>query len=149
MLKQEISSAAETFAMRIPVRFADCDPAGIVFYPRYFEMFNSVVEDWCAAGLGLSFRQLHVERRLGFPTVHIETDFVAPSMLGDVLRAELAVQEMGRTSVTLTIMLSSLEGEIRVCGRLILALIDLESKRAVPIPERMRARMASFLSVRQ
>ena len=26
------------------VRFAHCDPAGIVFYPRYFEMLNELVE---------------------------------------------------------------------------------------------------------
>ncbi|HEY1393321.1 MAG TPA: acyl-CoA thioesterase, partial [Methylibium sp.] len=28
------------------IRFSDCDPAGIVFYPQYFVMFNGLVEDW-------------------------------------------------------------------------------------------------------
>ena len=28
------------------VQFAHCDPAGIVFYARYFEIINEVVEDW-------------------------------------------------------------------------------------------------------
>ena len=34
------------FQTQIEVRFADCDPAGIVFYPRYFEMFNGLVDVW-------------------------------------------------------------------------------------------------------
>ena len=33
------------------VRFAHCDPAGIGFYPRYFDLFNSAVEDWFQTGL--------------------------------------------------------------------------------------------------
>ena len=31
-----------------PIEFNHCDPAGIVFYPRYFEMTNSVVENFFA-----------------------------------------------------------------------------------------------------
>ena len=27
------------------VRFQHCDPAGIVFYPRYFEMLNTTIEE--------------------------------------------------------------------------------------------------------
>jgi 4-hydroxybenzoyl-CoA thioesterase len=74
-------AAVSPFVAEIPVRFAHCDTAGIVFYPRYFEMFSGVVEDWCADGLGVSFRELHLEQGLGLPTVHIETDFAAPSQL--------------------------------------------------------------------
>ena len=38
----------------LPIRFRHCDAAGIVFYPRYFEMMNDLVEDWFAElGMGL------------------------------------------------------------------------------------------------
>ena len=37
------------FATEILVRFQHCDPAGIVFYPRYFEMISQSVEEWFAA----------------------------------------------------------------------------------------------------
>ena len=39
------------FTVDIPVRFQHTDPAGIVFYPRYFEMINQVIEDWFAEKL--------------------------------------------------------------------------------------------------
>ncbi len=34
------------------IRFHHCDPAGIVFYPRYFVLFHELYEDWFAEGLG-------------------------------------------------------------------------------------------------
>jgi 4-hydroxybenzoyl-CoA thioesterase len=139
----------ETFVAEIPVRFAHCDPAGIVFYPRYFEMFNALVEDWCADGLGISFRELHLERGLGVPTVHIETDFTAPSGLGEVLRAELSVLKLGRASITVSIRMRGPQGDQRVKAELVLVMMDLQRRRAVPIPEQLRRRIAAFCAIQE
>lgn len=133
------------FARDVTVRFGDCDPAGIVFYPRYFEMINNLVEDWCAQALGMSFREMHLERDLGLPTVHVETSFVAPSELGEVLRAELRVLKIGGASITLQVRLAGPAGEDRVRASLVLALMNLKERRAVPIPESLRARIAAFM----
>jgi 4-hydroxybenzoyl-CoA thioesterase len=141
--------ASGIFVAEIPVRFAHCDPAGIVFYPRYFEMFNSVVEDWCAEGLGVGFRELHLGQGLGLPTAHIETDFSAPSQLGDVLRAELSVQKLGGASITLSIRLLGPEGGQRVKSELVLVMMDLQRQRAVPIPDTLRERMRAFCTTDQ
>jgi 4-hydroxybenzoyl-CoA thioesterase len=135
---------ASPFVAEILVRFAHCDTAGIVFYPRYFEMFNGVVEDWCADGLGVAFRELHLEQGLGLPAVHIETDFAAPSQLGDLLRAELTVQKLGGAAITVSIRLLGPQGEERVTSELVLVMMDLKRRRAVPIPEKLRERIATF-----
>ena len=37
------------------IRFHHCDPAGIIFYPQYFVLFNELIEDWFTRGLGISF----------------------------------------------------------------------------------------------
>src|SRR5260370_493059 len=37
---------ASAFVSQVQVLFRHCDPAGIVFYPRYFEMVNDLVEEW-------------------------------------------------------------------------------------------------------
>jgi 4-hydroxybenzoyl-CoA thioesterase len=132
------------FAREVLVRFGDCDPAGIVFYPRYFEMFNNLVEDWCAHGLGTSFRELHQERGLGLPTVGIQTDFVAPSRLGDVLHAELQVEKLGGASLTVAIRLMGEDYAVRVRASLVLVLMELNTMRATRIPDAMRARIAQF-----
>ena len=74
------------------IRFSDCDPAGIVFYPQYFVMFNGLVEDWVNEGLGLSYHGLVAERRVGLPTVHLDADFKAVSPLGDLVALQLQAQ---------------------------------------------------------
>lgn len=134
----------QVFARAVPVRFGDCDPAGIVFYPRYFEMFNNLVEDWCAAGLGIPFRELILERGMGLPTVSVQTDFVAPSTLGEELRAELSVAKIGRSSITVAIRLLGPGGAERVRATLVLVLMDRKQGGAMPIPDAMRARIARF-----
>ncbi|MDB5729629.1 MAG: hypothetical protein JWQ00_2834 [Noviherbaspirillum sp.] len=148
MSAASITGSGAPFATAFKVRFADCDLAGIVFYPRYIEMFNAVVEDWSADGLGVPFRALHLEHGLGFPTVHLETDFRMPSELGDMLRAELAVEKIGGASFTIAIRLLGPGNEERVRAKLVLATMDLKTRRAVQIPEPLRGRIAAFLTPR-
>lgn len=138
------AQAGKTFCTSVTVRFGDCDPAGIVFYPRYFEMFNNLVEDWCANGLGLSFRELVMEREHGLPAVSIQTDFVATSRLGDVLTAELTVLKLGNSSITTSIRLLGTGGDERVRARLVVVWMDLKKACAMRIPNPMRARIAAF-----
>ena len=134
------------FCTSIPVRFGDCDPAGIVFYPRYFEMFNSIVEDWCDQGLGMSFREMHLKHGIGVPTVHIETDFIAPSELGDLLQAQLTVEKIGGASMRVAIRLFGPDGVIRVRAAVVLVTMKLRERQAIPLPDDMRKRAAAFLT---
>ncbi len=85
------------------VLFQHCDPAGIVFYPRYFEMINAVVESWFENSLKVSFADLHFEKNLAIPTVSINTEFLAPSRLGDMLSLTLEVVTLGGSSLNLKI----------------------------------------------
>ena len=61
-------SALASFTRERLIRFSDCDPAGIVFYPQYFVMFNGLVEDWVDEGLGVGYKALVIDRRIGLPT---------------------------------------------------------------------------------
>lgn len=124
------------------VRFAHCDAAGIVFYPRYFEMLVAVVEDWFAERLGADFSDLHLTRRLGVPTVRLETDFVAPSRLGDILTAELSVARLGTSSCTLDVQFTC-EEELRLKVRAVLVAIDLDSSKSLPWPEEIKQAIAA------
>ena len=72
----------------IDIRFTHCDPAGIVFYPRYFELINGVVEDCCAQGLGMSFHEMQRGERHRFAhRAYQETDFVKLACLATDSRA--------------------------------------------------------------
>lgn len=127
-----------SFVLQLPVRFAHVDAAGIVFYPRYFEMLNAAVEEWFAARTGVSFADLHITRRHGVPTVTLESRFVAPSRLGDVLDVEIAVKKLGRSSCDLEYRITS-GGADRVIASAVLVYIDLDTGQAEPWPDDLRA----------
>jgi 4-hydroxybenzoyl-CoA thioesterase len=91
------------YAIEQKVLFQHCDPAGIVFYPRYFEMINAVVESWFENALKVSFADLHFDRNLAIPTVNIKTEFLSPSRLGDMLDLTLEVVKIGGSSLNLKI----------------------------------------------
>ncbi len=126
------------------ISFADCDPAGIVFHPRYLEMINAVIEDWFDNGLGKSFADMHMKERKGVPTVQISTAFPAPGRIGDELVFKLQVTRLGNASIGLAID-GSRDGELLVKSQLTLVYMDLESARSEPLPDDLRAAISEYL----
>lgn len=124
------------------VLFKHCDPAGIVFYPRYFEMINDAVEDWFAGPLDSPWEVFHTTN--GCPTVEINVKFVAVSRHGDMLDLQLQVTRLGNTSVSLTVD-GYCGDELRFAGRLTLVCIDRDTKPD-PWDAELRARMKKFVS---
>lgn len=131
-----------SFHYQIKVHFADVDPAGIMFYPRIFEMVNETVEEWFAA-MGKPFSKLHLEDGAGVPLASISADFLKPSHLGEVLDFRLAVEKVGGSSVQLGIKASG-EGEERFRVTATLAHIDLKSKKATPWPDELKSELSKW-----
>jgi 4-hydroxybenzoyl-CoA thioesterase len=122
------------------VRFQHCDPAGIVFFPRYFEMVNATVEEWFATRLGLPFHEMHGPARGGVPTASISAVFTAPSRLGDLLDWALAPVRLGRSSCELELS-ATCDGKPRARFSQTLVWIDMDSGRPRSWPEALRARI--------
>jgi 4-hydroxybenzoyl-CoA thioesterase len=134
---------AHKFKHTIKVLFQHCDPAGIVFYPRYFEMVNQTVEEWHEVGLNYSFSQMHLDAGYGVPTVSIGAEFNAPSRMGDILDWQLEVVKLGRTSAHLRIE-ARCQDILRMTATPVLVFVDMASKRPVPWPDTMREKMRRF-----
>lgn len=126
----------------IRVEFNHCDPAGIVFYPRYFEMTNSVCENFFREVVGYSYHAM-MDDGIGVPTARVETDFRAPSRLGDVLDWDLGVARLGGSSATFRLR-ARCGGEERLEARITLVWLSPEGRPA-RWPERIRAALAAHL----
>jgi 4-hydroxybenzoyl-CoA thioesterase len=125
------------------IRFSDCDPAGIVFYPQYFVMFNGLVEDWFNEGLGLGYQRTVIERRIGLPTVHLEADFKAMSAMGDRVFLSLDVERIGGCSFTLQLRCVGRDDGIqRMKMRQVIVTTSLDTRRAIEIPADLRQAIA-------
>ena len=83
---------------RVEIQFGDCDPAGIVYYPRYFVMFdNATVALFAAAGLPKHEMVLTYDI-VGIPMVDTRSRFIIPSRWGETIRIESRVAQWKRSS---------------------------------------------------
>ncbi|WP_423455812.1 acyl-CoA thioesterase [Ottowia sp. VDI28] len=140
-------SSQGAFSRERLIRFSDCDPAGIVFYPQYFVMFNGLVEDWVDDGLSVGFHKLIMDRRIGLPTVRLEADFRAVSRMGDKVLLQLRVERLGTRSITLdSRCVAAADGEVRMQMRQVLVTTSLQSHQAVEVPADIRDAIARLHS---
>ncbi|MBT0963828.1 acyl-CoA thioesterase [Denitromonas iodatirespirans] len=126
------------------VRFHQCDPAGIVFYPQYLVLCNETVEDWFAQAHGVDFFDLHAKLQRGVPMRHLEAEFLAPTVHGETLEFSLVVEKVGGTSIKIRI--EAWHGEqLRFCAHQTLVWADVSGPRAVPIDAEWRERFTRYL----
>ncbi len=125
------------------IRFSDCDPAGIVFFPQYFVMFNGLIEDWVTEGLGVSYAELIGPRRVGLPTVALQSAFRAISRHGDTVALSLQLERFGSCSIDLALQCRAGD-EQRVSIRQTLVTTSLDTHRAIPLPDDLRAALRRF-----
>ena len=125
----------------IQIEFNHCDPAGIVFYPRYFEMVNSVIENFFADVVGRSFAAMLNGAENGVPTVAIETVFRRPSRLGDKVLFSLKIEKVGGSSLRVLIEGRGPDG-LRL--RVGMTLAWISRMKAAPWPDEMRAALESY-----
>ena len=122
------------------IRFSDCDPAGIVFYPQYFIMFNGLVEDWFNEGLGVSYQELVIGRRIGLPAVHLEADFRAISAMGEQVVLSLDVERMGGRSLTVQVRCTGRDDHVlRMHAQIVMVTTLLDKRHSIDIPPDVRA----------
>lgn len=84
----------------IYIEFGDCDPGGIVYFPRYFEYFDSCTNRLfeCA---GLHKPEMTKTYGIaGIPMVEAHAQFFLSSAYGETVVVETCIKEWGRTSFT-------------------------------------------------
>lgn len=123
-----------------PVRFGQVDAAGIMFYPRFFERFHAVFEDMFTELLGVPYMALLTERRIGFPTVSIETTFDRPFRFGDPMRLVIDVLDVGRTSIRFRYRAyNGDEATPSAFARATVVVVAMDTLAPLPVPDDVRA----------
>jgi 4-hydroxybenzoyl-CoA thioesterase len=87
----------------VMIEWGDCDPAGIVFYPRYFAMFDASTAALFSAALGCTkYEMLQRYSIAGIPMVDTGARFLVPSKFGDQIIIESAISRFGKSSFDVT-----------------------------------------------
>lgn len=127
------------------IRFSECDPAGIVFYPQYFVMFNDLMEAWIDSMIPEGFHNMIASKRVGMPSVHIEAEFKSISRMGDDVVMSLGVERIGNSSLTLLLRCIGKDGVLRMQVRQTVVTTSLETHLGISIPDFLRNPMQEYV----
>lgn len=125
------------------IDWGDCDPAGIVFYPRYFAMFDGSTAALLAAALALNKREILKRFSIiGFPMIDTRAKFLLPCSFCDVVTIESRVPKIGSSSFEVEHQLTR-NGELAVeCfEKRVWAIRDPENPervKGIPVPQVVR-----------
>lgn len=132
------------FAVTLPIRFGDCDAAGIGYYPRLLALVDAAIEDWTAATIGIDRATLHGKQRRGLPTITLATHFTTACRMGERLTIGVRLKRVGNSSIDLETR-AEVDGVRRFTVALVQALIDTSTGRSVPWPAAWRARLLAAM----
>ena len=88
--------------LRVQVGWGDCDPAGIVFYPRFYAWMDNV-SHVLAREMGIPRESMLPpgSELLGLPVVGTQAQYLTPARMDDVLEVRTWVTRVGRSSLSL------------------------------------------------
>ena len=131
------------------IRFKHVDYAGIVFYPRFLEMLNDLVEDWFEEALDRPFSNIH-DSNNGIPTVDLKVQFKKAARIGEVLTKSLWVINLGGASVTCGFNFSDEAGITCLEGEVTLVNVALNKDggdiKAEAFPDDMRLKINKYIA---
>jgi len=128
------------------IRFDDVDGAGIVYYPQYFHICHAAFEDFFDQAAHISYPDLITQKRRGFPTVSIQSEFTAPLKYGDSAIVRVGIKKIGNSSVVFgyTIRRKS-DGALCFTASVTTVMMDLDSMESTPITTEYRELFDRFL----
>ena len=103
-----------SYRKQLTIEWGQCDPAGIVFNSRFFEMFDASTWRMFEAALGVKPHELAAAFGImGIPLVDVRANFVKAVKFGDVVDITSRVREFRRSSFDVEHLLS-VAGELAV-----------------------------------
>ena len=127
------------FRFTLPVRFADVDHAGIVYYPLFFHYFHQAFEEIFRQKYGgaAAYKALLDVERVGMPAVACKASFHKPLAFGDDVTVEVSLVRLGEKSVTLGYKALK-DDELCAEAEVTCCLTDLDSFRSISVPDKLR-----------
>jgi YbgC/YbaW family acyl-CoA thioester hydrolase len=117
-----------------------------VYYPHFFIYFHEAFEDFFNDA-GISYVQLLDERRIGFPTVHVDTDYKAPLRYGDRLDIEVSVTKLSNRSLVMRYDgFRHRDGKQSVSCTITTVCVDMDTFTSREIPPDLRELFERFLT---
>jgi 4-hydroxybenzoyl-CoA thioesterase len=126
----------------VRIEWGDCDPAGIIYYPRYFEIFDASTSALFERALGLTKLQLlKTFDFAGFPLARTRARFLKPTRFGDDVTVATTVK-FGRASFEIEHRLTLGDTVCVECAeKRVWVVRDAQGRlKSHPVPDAVRAK---------
>ncbi|MCL4286290.1 MAG: acyl-CoA thioesterase [Thermoleophilia bacterium] len=138
-------SRSMTYGMR--VRFAECDPQGIVFNARYLEYFDVAMTEIWREAVG-PYEQATADAGVDLVVAEAGIRYLDSLRFDDVFELRAAVSRIGRTSMTTAIEVVR-DSVVVAEGELRHVFVGPGDGRPVPIPDSIRTAFEPYLGDRK
>jgi len=135
---QPETTGAGDWEHEIAVRWADCDPALIVYTARVPWFALDAIDAWWEAHLGDGWYQLNLDRGVGTPFVHMSIDFRAPTTPRHRLRCAVRPVRLGTSSIEFRVI-GRQDGQTCFEGRFVCVFVVARAFTKIPAPAEIRA----------
>ncbi|TNF19794.1 MAG: hypothetical protein EP318_13665 [Rhodobacteraceae bacterium] len=134
---------AHLWSRTVTFRHGQCDPAGIVYTPEFFNVFNQTIEAWFCECLGISYYDILGNRRTGLGYVSAGATFFAPCSMGEELDVFVAVTKVGGKSYGLTLH-GMKSGREALRGAFTTVTTSLDTHQSIAIPQDIREALLKY-----
>lgn len=136
----------KTYVFRRTIPFGDIDQARILYYPRFFQYCHEALEGFAADALGISYAALLDDKRIGFPTVHIDADYRRPFPYGVDMEMTVTLENIGKASLVMRFRARCPgETDVRFTAAITKVCVDMGTFEKQTIPDWIRERFALYL----
>ncbi len=136
---------AEPLRHGMRVRYAECDPQGVVFNSRYLEYFDHAMTELFREAIG-SYDALHADYGVDLVVAETAIRFRSSLRFDEEFELAIAVASLGNTSIATSIVVERLDGEIAAEGELRHVVVELDGAGKTPIPEPVRNALSAYLT---
>ena len=146
------------FKGRRHVYWSHCDPAGIVYEPRFGQWLHDLMERWFSQVVTAPYVDYIMKRRIGFPTKTTAATYHAPARLGDIVEVRLRIERIGTSSITFCFEGWKVEKNERGGDKTVICLFEttvvrvvtnLDTMEKIPVPDDLRAAIEQFMAATQ
>ena len=135
---------AEPFVHRLRVRYAECDPQGVLFNANYLAYVDhTITEIWRAAFGGY---QSMLDRGVDIVVAEAKLRFLGSARFDEELTLEALITRLGTTAMTSLHRFRRADGELLLEAEVRHVFVDRESTVKTPIPDWARAGLAPWLA---
>lgn len=131
------------YLWRTTVKLHDTDAAGVLFFGHQFKIAHDCYESMMAS-IGCSLSWLIREADFFLFIVHAEADYKKSLFVDDPLELQLRVEHIGESSYTLFHEIRNGDGELVGTVKTVHVAVDRKTRRARPIPDKLRAALGSL-----